>query len=320
MYKTKCPACKETHTVKNGKRAGVQLYLCKACGYQFRVSKDISQSELWCEYQDRKQTVAEIAESLGVSASTVKRRLKDIDVEWTQPALSGSGFVHLDTTYWGHNWGVLLALDEEYGTPLYVAFIKHETIKDYVDAVSSIEERGYLIRGLVVDGIKGLFSEFSGHKIQMCQFHMQQIVRRYLTKKPKLVAARELNVLMGKITTMKSEDFEKEFTEWKCRWNDTINKKSTLKTGKKQFVHKSLRSAMQSVEFYLPYLFTCQLPECQGMPNTNNKIAGTFTDLKKNLNNHSGMRVVNRKRFISGFFLALKSKLERDIGKEKAPL
>ena len=34
------------------------------------------------------------------------------------------------------------------------------------------------------------------------------------------------------------------------------------------------------------------------MPNTNNKIEGTFTDLKKNLNNHSGMSTKNRKRFI----------------------
>ena len=40
------------------------------------------------------------------------------------------------------------------------------------------------------------------------------------------------------------------------------------------------------------------------MPNTNNKIEGTFTDLKKNLNNHSGLTQKNRKRFISGFFLA----------------
>jgi hypothetical protein len=30
-----------------------------------------------------------------------------------------------------------------------------------------------------------------------------------------------------------------------------------------------------------------------------------FTDLKKNLNNHSGMGEAGRKRFISGFFLAL---------------
>ena len=38
------------------------------------------------------------------------------------------------------------------------------------------------------------------------------------------------------------------------------------------------------------------------MPNTNNKIEGTFTDLKENLNNHSGLTKENRKRFISGFF------------------
>ncbi|EFB33635.1 hypothetical protein HMPREF0971_00017, partial [Segatella oris F0302] len=36
-----------------------------------------------------------------------------------------------------------------------------------------------------------------------------------------------------------------------------------------------------------------------------NKIEGTFTDLKKNLNNHSGLTQENRKRFINGFFLAL---------------
>ena len=55
------------------------------------------------------------------------------------------------------------------------------------------------------------------------------------------------------------------------------------------------------------------------MPDTNNKIEGTFTDLKKNLNNHSGLTQENRKRFISGFFLALESKLERinDTEKEK---
>jgi hypothetical protein len=59
----------------------------------------------------------------------------------------------------------------------------------------------------------------------------------------------------------------------------------------------------------LPYLFTYQ--HVDGMPNTNNKIEGTFTDLKKNLDNHSGMTKENRKRFINGFFLALESKLER---------
>jgi len=62
---------------------------------------------------------------------------------------------------------------------------------------------------------------------------------------------------------------------------------------------------MHSIDFYLPYLFTFQQKGCQGMHNTNNKIEGIFSDLKKNLNNHSGMSLENRKRFISGFFNAL---------------
>ena len=45
------------------------------------------------------------------------------------------------------------------------------------------------------------------------------------------------------------------------------------------------------------------------MPNTNNKIEGTFTDLKKNLNNHSGLTAENRKRFINGFFRTLAESL-----------
>lgn len=312
MYKIKCPACKGTHIVKNGKRQGVQLYVCKECGYQFRNGNRVDTDTLWSLYQDGKQTMAELAEKHRISQSTIKRRIREVTIGWDQPSLTGSGFLHLDTTYWGHNWGVLLGLDEETGLPLYVAFIGHERVQDYIDAVRSIEQRGYCIRGIVIDGMQSLFSEFSAYKIQMCQFHMMEIVKRYLTKRPKLIAARELKELVGSLTTRQKNEFEDEYRKWKERWGNTLNRRTTLKSGKTQFTHKRLRSAMHSVDFYLPYLFTYQQPECKGMPNTNNKIEGTFTDLKKNLNNHSGMSKENRKRFISGFFLALKSKLERE--------
>lgn len=262
-------------------------------------------SELWSAYQEGKQTISELAAVHGVSESTIKRRLREVDKTWAQPPLSGSGFVHLDGTYWGHNWGIMLGLDEESGMPLYLEFIKSETNQDYKDAVSSIERRGYTIRGIIIDGKKSLFDIFSGYKIQMCQYHMKQIVKRYLTLHPKLLAARELKALMSKLTKMEKADFEKEYNSWKATWQDTLNRRSLLKSGKTQFTHLRLRSAMHSVDFYLPYLFTYQLPECKWMPNTNNKIEGTFTDLKKNLNNHSGMSQENRKRFITGFFLAL---------------
>ena len=128
MYKIKCPVCKGTNTVKNGKRNGVQLYICRDCPYQFRNRIEVYGDKLWSDYQDRKQTISELADAHGISQSTVKRRLREVEREWVQPALSGSGFVHLDTTYWGHNWGVLLAIDEVAGSPLYVAFINHEKV------------------------------------------------------------------------------------------------------------------------------------------------------------------------------------------------
>lgn len=142
----------------------------------------------------------------------------------------------------------------------------------------------------------------------MCQFHMKQIIKRYLTKNPKLHAARELLEIINKLSNISKDEFEQLYKMWKEKWHHVLTKRTTLKSGKTQFTHKRLRTAMHSLDFYLPYLFTYQSETCVGMPNTNNKIEGIFTDLKKNLNNHSGMSKANRKRFINGFFLALKSK------------
>jgi len=305
MNKKKCDVCGSSHTVKNGVRKGVQLYKCQDCGYQFRAGSEVSEAALWDAYQQEKQTVKELSERFGKSVSTIKRRLHDIKLEWVQPSLSGEGFVHLDVTCCGRGFGVLLALDSWTGRPLYMAFVKSETVKEYEDAVSSIKERGYTIRGLIIDGKRSLFKTFSGYPIQMCQFHMKQIIRRYLTLNPRLLAARDLKDLVGRLHKADEDDFKKDYQSWKERWKGTINHKSLHKDGKMHYTHRRLRTAMNSLNFYLPYLFTFQRDDCKNMPNTNNKIEGTFTDLKKNLNNHSGLTRENRKRFISGFFLAL---------------
>ena len=305
MNKSKCPVCGSKHTIKYGVRNGIQTYKCADCGNRFRNSRLPSDMELWKMYQENKQTVAELATSLGTSPSTIKRRLRNISIEWEQPPLSGHGFVHLDATYWGRNSGVLVALDSQSGKVLYLAFIRHERVSDYQDAVTSIETRGYKIDGIIIDGLQSLFMQFSIYNIQMCQFHMRQIVRRYLTQNPRLLASRALNDIMKDLTHVKKDDFIQKYAEWKEKWKETLNKRSLLKDGKTRYRHRRLRSAVHSLDFYMPYLFTCQEEGCEGMPNTNNKLEGTFTDLKKNLNNHSGMNEENRKRFIHGFFLAL---------------
>lgn len=101
MHKSKCPICGSTHSVKNGKRKGTQLYKCADCGYQFRNSRIPDDLTIWKLYQENKQTVSELAVSIGCSESTVKRRLRNISIEWEHPSISGGGYVHLDVTYWG---------------------------------------------------------------------------------------------------------------------------------------------------------------------------------------------------------------------------
>lgn len=75
---------------------------------------------------------------------------------------------------------------------------------------------------------------------------------------------------------MQKSDFMKEYTAWKETWKETLDKRSQLKNGKTRYRHRRLRSAVRSIDFYLPYLFTYQEKECEDMPNTNNKLEGTF--------------------------------------------
>ena len=306
MFTIKCPYCESAKIKKNGVRKGSQFYKCNSCGKQFFGNvQRLSSESIWEIYLEGKQTIIEIAQSLHISESTVKRRLRQKVLEWQQPILTGKqGFVHVDATYWGHNWGIMLAIDEFSGEVLYLAFIKHETTQSYIDAITAIESAGYIIRGIIIDGKQELFTAFAGYPIQMCQFHMIQIVKRYLTKNPKMNASKELLQLCRTMVYQDATDFVGYYATWKMRWKDFLNKRTIHKDGKTYYLHRRIRTLVNSIDFYLPYLFTYQLPECTGMPNTNNKIEGTFTDLKKNLNNHSGLTTEHRRHFIIAYFLS----------------
>lgn len=305
MFTKKCPYCNSANVKKNGCRNKIQLYLCRDCGKQFRGGFKLSVQTIWNEYLEGKQTITEIAERYHVSTSTVQRMLRKHVLEWKQPDLWGyTGYVHLDATYWGHNWGVMLGIDDATGKVLYMAFVKHETTMSYKIAVEEIIIAGYHIRGIIIDGKQELFDAFQAFPIQMCQFHMLQIVRRYLTRNPKMNASRDLLDLFECMTYLDADLFWHEYKAWKNKYDAFLNKRTVHKDGKTYYLHRRIRTLVKSIEFYKPYLFTYQLPECEGMPNTNNKIEGTFTDLKKNLNNHSGLTTEHRRQFIIAYFLA----------------
>lgn len=149
-----------------------------------------------------------------------------------------------------------------------------------------------------------MFQLFAQYKVHMCQFHQVAIIRRYITINPKLEAGKELKQLVKLLTKNDKESFIDLFNDWLSRW-DTFLKKRRLvpESGKSRFVHKRLGRAYLSIK-NLPYLFEYLKYISLNIPNTNNKLEGTFTELKNKLRNQNALSKENRKRFIDEFFKA----------------
>ncbi len=105
--------------------------------------------------------------------------------------------------------------------------------------------------------------------VQMCQFHQAQITTRYLTKKPKLEAAKELRVLSLQLIKIGRFSFESELEKWYLKWKIFINERSfSSKTGKIFYAHQRVKSAYFSSKNNLLYLFNHLKYKELGVPNT----------------------------------------------------
>jgi hypothetical protein len=246
-----------------------------------------------------------------VSESTIKRRISQVNVS-VGIDLAPMRIVGLmDATYWGRNWGLLVIKDARSGKVLWRKYINQERLSDYKEGVDYLEGLGFIFDGIVCDGLKGMFQQFSNYKVQMCQFHQVAIIRRYITNNPKLEAGIELKQLSRMLTKTDRESFVGAFELWYQKWSEFLKERSIDPvTGKSRYVHKKLRSAFLSIKRNLPYLFVWyDNPELQ-IPNTNNALEGSFTNLKNKLRNHNGLSKENRKRFIDEFLLGMKGSIK----------
>ena len=266
----------------------------------------IDSATLWREYSELKQTYAQLAERYGCSPRTIKRKLDT----YTPPkgtAKPGKVVVVMDTTYWGRKYGVMLFKDALTSRDLLWYFVKNETNALYAQGIAELEGMGYEIPAVVFDGRKGLPKMFPDKTVQLCQFHQQKTVRKYITKHPKTEAAQELKEIVDLLTKTDKESFEGMFGEWCGKWDGYLRERTTdPETGKSHYTHKKLRSAYLSVRRNLPLLFTWYDNIEMGIPNTTNLVDGHFSQLKRMLRNHNGMRRKRRNKLVIGFFEASK--------------
>jgi hypothetical protein len=283
----------------------VQRYKCASCGKQFLsiYHLDVDPDVVWNEYIKGKQTYVQLAAKYHCSTKTIQRKIDAVKTQ-RQTTFGSVVNVLMDTTYFGKKFGVMVFKDSIGGQILYKQYVKQETNKLYLSGIEEISRRGIKIQAIICDGRKGLLQLFEGIPIQMCNFHQVAIIRRYLTKKPKMQASKELWEHVMLLAKTDKESFEGGLVAWHVKWNDFLNERKVDANGKKRYVHKRLRSAYRSLKTNLPWLFTWYDNMDLKIPNTTNAIDGHFADLKNKLRNHNGLSMVRKKKFIDEFLKA----------------
>ena len=208
-----------------------------------------------------------------------------------------------DTTFWGRHYGVCVFRSAELKRNIWWHEVASELMAHYYYAKKILETKGWVFTAAVVDGRRGLINVFKGIPVQMCQFHQIKIVIRYVTTRPKTAAGKELLALVLTLTKTNEEMFTLALNTWFTKWESFINEKtvSTFMSGKtiSYYTHKGVYSAYHSLKRNLPYLFTYQKYPEFNIPNTTNDLDGSFSNLKKKLSAHHGLRRDRRFKVIS---------------------
>jgi len=242
-----------------------------------------------------------LAVKYNCSKRTIQRKIDLYQVTLPQKA-AREVVVLMDTTYWGRSFGVMLFKDDLTKENLLKYYVKNESNSIYRKGIEELKSRGYIIKAIVCDGRRGLIQSFESIPVQMCQFHQAAIVRRYITKNPRMPSAIELKEITALIKQTDKESFEGVLNEWYDRWKTFLNERTTNeKTGKSFYTHKRLRSAYRSFYTNLKWLFTWYDHIELNIPNTTNAIDGHFADLKNKLRNHNGLSIERKKKFIDEF-------------------
>lgn len=218
--------------------------------------------------------------------------------------------VHIivDTTFFGTKdtllWGVLVFRDQDNKENLWWKFIDEERLCYYQEGKNYLLSLGYTITSVTCDGFSGLPELFSPIPVQFCHFHQSQIVRRYTTLNPKIVAGHDLLELVKTLTTTTEDIFKKDLNNFIDKYRDFLNEKTTnFVTGECFYTHKKLRSAVRSLQLHLHMLFTFERYPQLKIPTTTNSLESHFSHIKDVVRIHRGLSLPLKQKMIHTILL-----------------
>jgi len=278
----------------------VQRYLCHACGRSFRNTRKPSRrrSALWRAFLQNRSIVSQLAEDYGRSVHWIRKELRAYELP-TPIVIPDKIVAIIDCVFFKRSSGYLVVRDPHNGSNVYWSEIESETIKEYQCARDTLEGQGFSLKAVVIDGRPGVRKLFADLPVQMCQFHQKAIITRYLTRRPKLEAGKELREIVHVLCNSNEQTFADAIDDWHKKWNEFLKERTVESiTGRWHYTHKRLRSAYHSLRANLLYLFTYQKYPELNIPNTTNSLDGTFAHLKGLIQIHRGLKIDLKRKLI----------------------
>lgn len=291
-YRKSCKNCKWNEVKKDWFKRWKQRYKCKKCGHVFQNKsrkEKIDLNKLWNEYCFWKQTYEELAEKYKVTVKTIQKYL-DMYVLKKRQITPTEVILLIDTTYFWDFW-VMVFKDAKNKKILNIKIVNNENNTDYKEWIKELQDKWWIIKAIVCDWRKWLLTWFSDIPTQMCNFHQVAIVRRYITKTPKLEANKSLKWISELLAKTDKDTFSYYLELYWEVYKDFLNEKSELIDWKSHYIHKRTRSAYNSLKNNLQYLFTWyDYYWIIDIPNTTNWLEWIFWHIKTKISLHRWLK------------------------------
>lgn len=305
MNSKKCIKCNSLNVIKKGfNKNNIQRWKCKDCNKIFQANRKAppKTEELFFSFSFHKQTLKELSTAYHIRASDVQRAIDEYvlsEVTHTPREV----YLQVDATYFGSKdnmFCVIVFRDYINKKNLWWTFDKTESEWGYRKGRVYLESLGYVIKGVVADGLPLIRRVFKGILFQMCLVHMERIIIRGTTKKPKLEAGQVLYAISRTLHTTNSKVFNERMNKYTLRYFHFLSEKTKSDiTGESWYTHDNLRSAFLSLQNLSGCLFTYELDK--NLSKNTNSLEGTFTHVKNKLAAHNGLSIKRKQKLIRIF-------------------
>lgn len=223
-------------------------------------------------------------------------------------------YLIIDGTYFSEGLCLVLYYDAKLRYSLLYRFTTGEYYRQIKEDLENLRKLGIDIAAVTCDGkraiIKAVEKVYPAATIQRCMVHVQRMVRLWLTRKPKLAAARELRYLIGLLHHIRGVVEQHmwiiAFEQWYKRHKGLIEEKvQHPATHRWWYKHRPLRRSAVMVKKALSDMF--HFIGDSDIAKTTNGLDSYFGHLKLNLGVHRGLSKKHRQAFIL-WYLYLKSR------------